>query len=121
MPTFHIYIDCATATGRPGGTFDTFVHVSDDAMIAGAHLRLACRRAAIIGFGGPHRIVEARRLDPPSLDRDSVDNARPALEARLRAALREPLLTAAASTGAKALPGSCTARTKRRGPRPKAP
>jgi len=66
MPAFRVFLQCTSPTLRPGGVFHTLVHVSEDDLADGAHLRAACRRAAILGFGGPHHVVEVRHLDSPT-------------------------------------------------------
>jgi hypothetical protein len=63
MPVVHITIECATRTAHADGAFRTLVAVTDAELREGAHLREAARRASIIGFGGPHRVLACRRLD----------------------------------------------------------
>ncbi len=63
MPVFRVYLECASPTNRRGGTFDTFVAVDEDQLARGEHIRIAVRRAMTVGFAGPHRIAEVRRLD----------------------------------------------------------
>lgn len=57
MPSIHVVLDCASPTREPDRLFHALVHVNDDALAAGEHLRRACRHAAIRGFPGPHRVV----------------------------------------------------------------
>lgn len=115
MPTFRVFLECTSATSRPGGAFDTFVHVSDDEMADGAHLRVACRRAAILGFGGPHRIREVRRLDSPVVVRTAVEDARSTMEARLRVVLRQALATTAGPAAVDVHAESLSPRRRARG------
>lgn len=63
MPVFHIMLDCATPTSHVDGAFRTLVAVTDAEQREGAHFREAARRASIIGFGGPHRVVAVAQLD----------------------------------------------------------
>lgn len=63
MPVVHITLECATPTGHADGAFRTLVAVTDAQLHEGAHLREAVRRALIVGFGGPHRVLAFRRLD----------------------------------------------------------
>lgn len=63
MPVVHISLECATPTAHADGAFRTLVAVTDAELREGAHLREAARRASIVGFGGPHRLVTATRLD----------------------------------------------------------
>jgi hypothetical protein len=87
MPVLRVFLECTAPTGRPRGAFDTFVRVSEEELVGGSHLRIACRRAAILGFGGPHRVLEVRRFGAPSVTPTVVDDTRPRLETRLLAAL----------------------------------
>lgn len=50
-------------TAHPDGAFRTLVAVTDEELLDGDHLREAVRRASIIGFGGPHRVLASRQLD----------------------------------------------------------
>lgn len=89
MPVLRVFLECTSPTGRPRGAFDTFVRVSEEELAGGAHLRVACRRAAILGFGGPHRVLEVRRFGAPSVTPTVVGDARPRMETRLIAALAQ--------------------------------
>lgn len=62
MPLFLIRLDCASPTSHPDGEFVTVVRATTAEYRAGLHLKYAARRAAIVGFGGPHRVRELRRL-----------------------------------------------------------
>ena len=63
MPLIHITLQCAMPTAHPDGAFRTLVAVTDEELLDGDHLREAVRRASIIGFGGPHRVLASRQLD----------------------------------------------------------
>ena len=63
MPVVHITLECAAPTSHVDGAFRTLVAVTDAELREGAHFREAARRASIIGFGGPHRVVAVARLD----------------------------------------------------------
>lgn len=100
MPVLRVFLECTSPTGRPGGAFDTFVRVSEDEMEVGVHLRLASRRAAILGYGGPHRVLETRRISSLALP-TVVEGAPLGMEARLMAALAlaTPAATSPVGTG----------------------
>ena len=68
MPLVHITLECATPTSQVDGAFRTLVAVTYAELREGAHLREAARRASIIGFGGPHRVLASRRLDAATLE-----------------------------------------------------
>lgn len=94
MPAFRVFLQCTSSTLRPGGVFDTLVMVSDDELAADTHVRAACRRAAILGYGGPQQVVEVRRFDflAPGLveaveDRERSESPKIAMEVRLLSVL----------------------------------
>lgn len=62
MPILHITLDCSTPTSHPDGEYRTLVAVTHAELRDGLHLREASRRAAILGFGGPHRVVVSKEL-----------------------------------------------------------
>lgn len=99
MPVFHISLECTTPTAHTDGTFRTLVAVTDAELRGGAHLREAARRALIIGFGGPHRVVASRRLDAvspePSVGLSIPDGQLPVPSMGDRLELLLPLATAA--------------------------
>lgn len=63
MPVVRITLDCATPTSHEDGAFRTFIAVTDAEFRDGVHIREAARRASIIGFGGPHRVLASRPFD----------------------------------------------------------
>ena len=67
MVTVRVFLECASATNRPGGLYDTFIALPEAAFLRGAHLNIACRRAGILGFSSPYRLIEVRRLDRPTI------------------------------------------------------
>lgn len=67
MPAFRVFLECSAPTRAATGFYDTFVAVSDDEYSAGEHLRVACRRAGILGYGGPYVVREVRRLGPVAI------------------------------------------------------
>lgn len=68
MPVLHISLECATPTAHASGAFRTLVAVTDTELREGAHLREAARRATIIGFRGPYRVLACRRVDAITLE-----------------------------------------------------
>lgn len=64
MAVIYIVLDCASPTAHNDGAFRTLVSVTEIEYRAGIHLQQAARRAAILGYGGPHHVRELRRLDP---------------------------------------------------------
>lgn len=96
MPVVHITLECAMPTAHTDGRFRTLVFVTDAELRDGDHVREAIRRASIIGFGGPHRVCAAKRLDAVAFEvcteSDPPDEGRSASSLCERL---EPLLTAA--------------------------
>lgn len=68
MPSIHVVLECTAPTPEPDRFYHTLVHVSDDALAAGEHLRRVYRHASTLGFPGPHRVVGrgTRLPEPPS-------------------------------------------------------
>jgi hypothetical protein len=64
MPIIHIVLDCASPTAHNDGAYRTLVIATESEYRDGLHLQQAARRAAILGYGGPHHVRESRRLDP---------------------------------------------------------
>jgi hypothetical protein len=78
MPVVRVFLRCATPTNRPGGVFDSFLAVSEEALERGEHVEEVMRQARALGFAGPYRVTEVRRLDGP---RRSIDEIRAGLAA----------------------------------------
>lgn len=93
MPTVRVSLACTSPTRSPSGSYSTLVGLTEEAYAAGDHLRIAAARAALLGYGGPHHVLEARRVDggpvrPEDRDRDgrTLTPTRP-LRDRLLAAI----------------------------------
>lgn len=74
MPVFRVVLQCSSATNHADGLFRTIVGVTDAESRDGKHVRIACERARLLGYGGPHRVTQTYALDSmtapqsPSLD-----------------------------------------------------
>src|SRR5690349_5282840 len=68
MPIVHISLECTTPTAHADGAFRTLVAVTEAELRDGAHLREAGRRASIVGFGGPHRVLASWQLYPITME-----------------------------------------------------
>ena len=93
MVVVRICLACTSPTRAPSGAYSTLVAVTEEAYASGDHLRIAAARAALLGYGGPHHVLEARRVDGGPVrqedrDRDgsALGPARP-LRARLLSAI----------------------------------
>jgi hypothetical protein len=109
MPIIHITLECATPTSHPDGAFRTLVAVTDAELRDGRHVSEAVRRASIIGFGGPHRVLASKRIGAVTAD-DPVrpilldgDRATPSMRDRLDLSLG----TCMAVEEERSEPGAC--------------
>ena len=94
MAVVRISLACTSPTRTPSGAYSTLVAVPEEAYAAGDHLRIAAARALLLGYGGPHHVLEARRVDGGQVrpeDRNRIGQAYPAdvppLRDRLLAAI----------------------------------
>lgn len=91
MPTVRVSLACTSPTKSPLRAYSTLVLVSEDAYAEGAHLRVAATRASLLGYGGPHHVLEARRVDGGPVRAEDLGRSHPAA-ARRDAPLRDRLL-----------------------------
>lgn len=64
MLTVRVFLEPCSPTSRPHGLYDTFVALTPADFAWGEHLRLASRRAMILGYGGPLRVSQVRVITP---------------------------------------------------------
>ena len=113
MPTVRVFLRCATPTNRASGLYDTFINVSDEGFSTGEHVRVAIERAAMLGYGAPHRVAEVRVLSllgpagEGARDTHGRDETRQRLLASIAAAQRDSASSISGDRGCAAA-GSAT-------------
>lgn len=81
MAVVRISLSCTSPTRAPSGAYSTLVALTEKAYAAGDHLRIAAARALLLGYGGPHHVLEARRVDGGQVraeDRNRIGRTCPA-------------------------------------------
>lgn len=102
MPVARVALACASPTNRPDGTFQTFVAVSEGQLASGEHIRQSCRRAEILGYAGPYRVVQVRLTGCELREDDAGVDAAPESPDELALPAMARRLGAGRATGALA-------------------
>lgn len=103
MPLVRVSLNSATPANGPGGRFDTYIRVTDRELADGEHIRMAVRRAMIVGFGGPHCVLGVRRLDIAT-DSPVPEPLGPTPDLRLPASIAPAGLLALLADGSESAP-----------------
>lgn len=72
MVTVYIALACVTPTSRLHGEFDTYIALPETEFRRGAHIDIAKRRAGIVGYKGPYRLIQVRQVGAPLMPIDEI-------------------------------------------------
>lgn len=107
MPLVRVSLDSATPASSPDGTFDTLLRVTERELADGEHIRMATRRAMIIGFGGPHFVLGVHRLDI-ARDTPALEPVGPTRDLGLPASVQPTRLLSLLADGSESAPDAAT-------------
>lgn len=114
MVTVRISLACTSPTRSLTGAFSTLLTVTEEDYAQGEHLRVAIARALLLGYGGPHHVLEARRVDGGHTRWE--DQLRAAAPCREQVAPLQARLLAALGDGARATEGTARIPSEQRQP-----